>query len=125
MLSKLQQDAASTPTIRRSLSGDRDQQSTPEPSAVRAPSKLATSTLPPPLSARALTPGGLTSATEDSDTDFQSAYSAASRRGSSYSLQDEDGELNKLPDEFDTHRAGRWPRERISSTATVLSGAQH
>ena len=86
-----------------------------------------------PASPAALTPStpaltpALTGTTDDSDTDFQSAYSASPRE--SYGDFDEDGAVGALPhvDDFGVPAAaGRYQRaknrERVSSVATTITG---
>ncbi|KAG6857561.1 hypothetical protein H0H87_000160 [Tephrocybe sp. NHM501043] len=118
-----------TPT-RRSFS-DRDDQSTPEPLHdvdINHPSSMR----PPPASASSLTPGSATTATDDSDTDFQSAYSTSPRGsyGSFENDQDESevddkiitleesltGELNSKPSTYTING-----RQRVLSSSTAVT----
>jgi nicotinamide N-methyltransferase len=73
-----------------------------------------------------VTPAGTT---DDSDTDFQSAYSTSPR--ASY-MEDKDDEVftteNDLEDNFDTDSApsfSKTRRERVSSTATAINNGEH
>ncbi|THH21551.1 hypothetical protein EW146_g15 [Bondarzewia mesenterica] len=87
---------------------------------------------PPVLipSTPALTPA-LTGTTDDSDTDFQSAYSTSPRE--SYGDFDQGGQPSSLPssdfhrsEEFGVRAPGSFPtvkgRERVSSVATTVTG---
>ncbi|RDB28884.1 hypothetical protein Hypma_015524 [Hypsizygus marmoreus] len=110
----------------------RDEQSTPEPPVTPSvptdgyPNATRPAPVPPsPM----LTPAATVTA-DDSDTDFQSAYST-SPRGSYGSFEKgqgaDDGEGRSdtdLPDEFGKHSApsfARAHRERVSSTATAMN----
>ncbi|KAF8922558.1 AEX-3 domain-containing protein [Mucidula mucida] len=129
---------SATPT-RGSISDvSRDEQSTPEPVAVRKIASGASLSAMRPVPTPQQTPStpGLTpvtaSATDDSDTDFQSAYSA-SPRGSYGSFDsnhgpqirdasDQEKVLHELPDDFGKPAAPftRMGRERGSSASTVV-----
>ncbi|GLB36150.1 putative protein with domain found in a variety of signalling proteins, always encircled by uDENN and dDENN [Lyophyllum shimeji] len=122
-----------TPTRHSFSAPARDEQSTPEPPASQEVMiSQATTTSPPDFaSVPALTPA-LTTATDDSDTDFQSAYSTSPRQSH--------GSFENSPDDDDCHKPhtlkdnasdkftqkptpsfARTYRERVSSTATAMN----
>ncbi|KAF8078624.1 DENN domain-containing protein [Lyophyllum atratum] len=129
-----------TPTRQTFSNSGRDEQSTPEPhtsqqeiTTIGSPASMQS----PPASASipALTPASTIA--DDSDTDFQSAYSTSPRQsyGSFENGEDEDDDLSKgmtledaLPDQFDQNSApsfARSHRERVSSTATAINSRDH
>ncbi len=111
---KTSETGSATPTRRSVSDASRNEQSTPEPVPIRKISSGASLSATRPSQATPTTPGltpVIAGATDDSDTDFQSAYSA-SPRGSYGSLEstrgfphvkgDETavGIVNDLPDDF-------------------------
>lgn len=95
-------------------------------SAARPPSPVQFTPSTPALSP------GVHGTTDESDTDFQSAYSV-SPQGSNASLEynqtmsDEEHLENRLPDEFGKHPASvlinEYRRDRVSSTSTATATA--
>ncbi|KAK7058963.1 hypothetical protein VNI00_001587 [Paramarasmius palmivorus] len=131
---------ANTPVPQR-LSQDGDGQSTPEPIVRKIASGASLSATrpisPPPLPD--VSPRHLAAApgtTDESDNDFQSAYSESPRGsygdfGDNHSQGDHDvasgAMINDLPDEFGTNGFHKHRRDRVSdasSGTTVLSHVQ-
>ncbi|KAF5370227.1 hypothetical protein D9615_010081 [Tricholomella constricta] len=125
-----------TPTRRSFSDSGRDEQSTPEPQQDITITQSPSSFRSPPVSATvpALTPASTTSATDDSDTDFQSAYSTSPREsyGSFENGQGQDEDDTRhitLEDslaELNQKSATSFPRsyrERVSSTATATNSS--
>lgn len=122
---------SATPTRGSFSDVSRDDQSTPEPynmpdmssdSSVNQDQSPSTLSVPAPV-----TPA-TAGTTDDSDTDFQSAYSTSPR--ASY-VEDEDDSVfiheNDLQDGFDTGStpSSKTRRERASSTATAINTREH
>lgn len=123
---------SATPTRGSFSDVSRDDQSTPEPynmpdissdSSVNQDQSPSALSVPAPVTPA--TPG----TTDDSDTDFQSAYSTSPR--ASY-VEDEDDLVftheNVLQDDFDTGPTpsfSKTHRERVSSTATAINTREH
>jgi len=103
-----------TPTRRSFSAGSQDEGNTSEPlvtQSSRVESSLKTAKLPSPGNAR---PWAAT--TDDSDTDFQSAYST-SPRGSYGSFEAGQGQDE---DDAGKQSISKIARERVSSTATAI-----
>ncbi|ESK88877.1 denn (aex-3) domain protein [Moniliophthora roreri MCA 2997] len=131
---------ANTPTPQR-RSHDGDGQTTPEPIVRKIASGASLSATRPISPRHGVEPNkrlpALTGTTDESDTDFQSAYSESPREsygdfGDQYSQGDHDvvsvGIVNDLPEEFGTHDFPKQHRRdrasNASSRATVHSGVQ-
>ncbi|KAK0465029.1 DENN domain-containing protein [Desarmillaria tabescens] len=111
---KTSETGSATPTRRSMSDASRDEQSTPEPVPIRKISSGASLSATRPSQATPTTPGltpVVAGATDDSDTDFQSAYSASPRGSygsfeSTHGLPLINGEqaavgiVNDLPDDF-------------------------
>lgn len=72
--------------------------------------------------------------TDDSDTDFQSAYSTSPRgsygsfgSGQGHAYPEDDDDRTNVQDDFDQHLPSfsKTRRERVSSTATAISPRDH
>lgn len=123
-----------TPTHVRSQSGaSRDEQSTPEPKIISKASTTALTVQTSPSEMTPTTPSLTPGAADDSDTDFQSAYSA-SPRGSYGSFENPDEEPNfpvqglaksaSIEDEFGVQPIPTFTktwRERVSSSSTATA----